>query len=440
MGARGRFGQAGLCRTRHAGRPSALAVLFSVALLTSAACGPAAEGTPSAEPVSDSEAGPEADSELQRLRADLDAAEREVERLRTEQEQDPEHSVLRNRVTTLQLELAREQEQRLERELEWLRYTRALAGLELESIPEDLEFVPEVPEELAELADLDAPELPGDELSDPEPRDDREAEIQRTLVSLLTIEEVHALTLLDVGELGEGWIGPILFRINDARGYLAGSLYAERFYLEASRAARTLTLVLEEGHETRGGVRTPFMRASPLQPGTRRIVLPYLDPAPWAESLPELFEGHPLDELHDDGKWDLTLVRGTLNLLLREDGAEGWYRLRTLGGVTGDVLRDVHLLELDREGNTRRHLFADRLKVSIQEKGVLVELEDGASMKGQEKIPFVEGRLLLYLPRAEHRQWICDEVPLFERGPAEESGETPPETAPESGAPASAGQ
>ena len=253
----------------------------------------------------------------------------------------------------------------------------------------------------------------------------RALEIQRTLVALLTIEEVQALSLLDVGQLGDGWIGPVLFRINGAGGRLAGSLYAERLYFEGSRAGRTLTLVLEDGYETRIGVQTPFMRPSPLQPSVRRIVLPYLDPVPWAESLPELFLNQPFDEVHDDGSWNLTLVRGTLNLLLREDAAGGWYRLRFLGGVTGDVLRDVHLLELDAEGRIRRHLFADRLKILIQERGVLVTLEDGASMRGSRKTPFVGGRLLLYFPRADHDDWVVEDLPLYARGPVREPPDEP---------------
>lgn len=389
-------------------------------LLLLAACGPASE--PSAEahasgPVAAVETAALETDVVEQLRAQLAERDLELAELREQRAVPPDTQVLTDRVALLEIELSREQQARLEREQEWLGFTRAISALELASVPDDLEFVPQVPE--AELAEPEPTEPTAAEVAT-EKRRVRAEEIQRTLVALLTIEDVRALSLLDVGQLGDGWIGPVLFRITGAGGRLAGSLYAQRLRLEGSQAARTLTLVLEDGYETREGVQTPFMQPTPLQPGVRRIVLPYLDPLPWAESLPELFGEQAFDEVHDDGRWNLTLVRGTLNLLLREDAAAGWYRLRALSGVTGDVLRDVHLLELDAEGNTRRHLFADRLKISIEERGVLVSLEDGASMKGPVKTPFVAGKLLLYFPRADHAKWITPDVPLFHGAPAGE--------------------
>ena len=415
------------------GRTAARLGLFAASGLVAGACAPAGETTaqraepdaPTVVAARDAEDVVE-DASTAALREALAQRDRELAELRASVERaaaGPSRQQLLDRVSELEIELGREQAERLAREQEWLRFTRAISSLELASLPDELEFVPEVPE--VEPPPAPEPERSAAEL-ERERRLARAAEIQTTLSSLLTIEEVGSLSVLDVGELGDGWIGPVLFRINGAGGRLAGSLYAERLSLEGSRAGRTLTIVLEEGYETRAGERVPFARPNPLLPPRRRIVLPYLDPTRWAESLPELFASEPLEELADDGQWNLAMVRGTLNLLLREDAAQGWFKLRSLGGVTGDVLRAVHLEELDAQGRTRRHVFADRLKISIKQQGVLVELEDGASLKGEQKTPFVDGALRLYFPRANHAHWSDEHVPLFDRGPLERAAPVEP--------------
>ena len=324
---------------------------------------------------------------------------------------------LRRQIAELEAELERETAKRIAREEEWLRYTRAVAALELRSMPEELRFQPDLPPEvLAQAARPPEPEPSAEELALVQ----RSAEIERSLRALLTIEEVRGLDLLEAGRLGDGWIGPVVFRLVDERGRLAGGLYAERLRLEGSRAARTLTLVLEEGYESRGGESlafAPHAGEPASEPaagggrGVRRIALPRVDPQPWLEAMGELFAATRLDQPVDDGLWNLTYVRGTLNQLLRQDPSAGWWRLRALDGVLDGVLRGVHLEGFAPDGQLERHLFADRMQVLREERGLLLFLEDGAQMRGDAKAAFLDGRFRIFLPRADIAAWEAAGVP-----------------------------
>ena len=86
---------------------------------------------------------------------------------------------------------------------------------------------------------------------------------------LFLAEGVHGLDPLELGRVEGGSIGPVVFRLLDADGRLTGSLAAASMRLEASYAARSVTLVLSDGHESRGGERHPFTngeRRIPLRP------------------------------------------------------------------------------------------------------------------------------------------------------------------------------
>ena len=311
-------------------------------------------------------------------------------------------------LTRLRNELAAADERRLEREREWLRFLKTLDQLGLPKPAPERAFVPDVPED-------ERPEEP-----EPEPIDtaklEREEQLGRQLAALLAVEGVRGLDLLEVGHLGDGWIGPVLFRVIDARGRLAGSLYAERLRLEGSRAARTLVLVLESGYEMSGGERFSFgagegLDGKPVDGGVRRIVLDDCDPTEWLTSLPELAPARAELPLVDDGKWSLVYVKGALNRLLRQDAAQGYWRIKSVNGVLEGTLREVHLEGFDALGKLDRRVFADRLRLVKQERGFLLELEDGAQMRGDEKVPFFDGRFRIFLPRAVHAEWETAVLP-----------------------------
>ncbi|MEW6071760.1 MAG: hypothetical protein AB1726_04070, partial [Planctomycetota bacterium] len=316
------------------------------------------------------------------------------------------------RIAELEAELAAEKQARRDRELAWLAYNRALSDLDIAKIVGGF-AVDEalLPPETPPVAPADTATAGGEA---PAVLPDRAAEILRSLRSLLVLEEVRGLDLLEVGALGPRGVGPVVFRTLDDRGRLTGSLHADLLRLEASRAARTLALVLEGGYEGRGGERTPFAG------GERRIVLPFVDPSPWMEELPELFVAAALDPPLDDGRWELDPLRRELNRLLALDVSTGLYRVWGIGGVQADVLVDVQIEHYDAEGRVVERFFADRATIRLEPPGVLLLLEGGAIVQGTEKRAFLEGRYRLFFPHAPLAEWRAARVPGLAGG--EEAG------------------
>jgi len=238
----------------------------------------------------------------------------------------------------------------------------------------------------------------------------------------LCVSDELGFDLLEAGEFRAGALGPVVLRELDLVGRPYGTLCAERLHLEASQSARTLTLVLEQGYERRGTQRFPFddpgaALSDAAEPaagrrGTRRIELPEVDPTRWIDSVPELFAASASTPAIDDGRHDRTAIRVALNVLLREDVAGGWWRLSGLGGVQQDVLRDVVLDGLDREGRLERKLFADRLTILEQPQGLQLLLEHGAQLRGDQKLPFLDDRYRVFLPQASAEAWAKAGIPL----------------------------
>jgi hypothetical protein len=325
---------------------------------------------------------------------------------------------LEEQVARLRATLDAAETDRIAREQEFLRFTQGiaqlgtLAGATMPTFETRAE--PQVADGKAEEEPVPAPPAV------PDPTAVRSREIFLALRALLAAEQVVGLDLLESGHLQEGFTGPIVMRTLDDRGRPLGSLTAERLRLEASRAARMVTIVLEHGAERRDGVRVPF-DGGPADAegrgGQRRIVLADCDPKPWIEGLPELFPSSDRDPFVDDGRYELGRLRATLNtLLLSESGAsresgtggrasEGWYRLQGLGGVQGAVLRDVALDQLDRDGRIERRFFADRMVILREAKGLQILLEGGSQVRGDEKTPFLDGRYRIFLPRAATNAW-----------------------------------
>ena len=316
------------------------------------------------------------------------------------------------RIAELTALLEAERQSRAEREFAWHQYNRALADLDIARFVGEFAVAEEFHPDEPEATGPDGAEENAKE-SDPEADPDAGADvgarranaIHVSLKNLLRMEEVFGLDLLEPGTLGPRGIGPAIFRTLDDWGRLTGSIQADVLRLEGSRAARTLTLVLEGGFESRGGERVPF------EGGVRRIVFPFVDPEPWMAELPELFSASDLRPDLDDGRWAKEPLRRELNRLLALDSSMGVYRVWGIGGVLGDRLVDVQIEHFDADGRLIERLFADRVKILLETPGVLLLLEGGASMRGNKKTAFLEGKHRIFLPRAPADEWRAASLP-----------------------------
>ena len=82
-----------------------------------------------------------------------------------------------------------------------------------------------------------------------------------------------------------------------------------------------------------------------------------------------------------------------------------------MGAIAGGALRDVHVAVRAPEGGTRRHLFADTLELAWMDRGVQLVLEDGVTMRGDSRAPFLNGRYRIFLPRADGERWAEERLP-----------------------------
>jgi len=319
-----------------------------------------------------------------------------------------ERDALLARIERLEARLGTAQADALQREEDWIEYNRMIVSI----APEDL--FPELHAAKVQEALADG---------EPAPLDpglvalqERSRRIQVSLSALFRAEGIDAFDLLEVGLLGDGWIGPVLLRSFDDRGRAIGTLAAERLRLEGSRSGRTLTIVLEDGYSRRTGVRTPFPGAEDGEDrgGVMRVVIPNTDPDAWSNSVPELFREDLSQEIVDDGRWNHFMLRRALNGRLNRGGLGGRYVLKDLAGVRDGVLRDVALDELDESGALRRRLFADRLTLRIDTAGVQLVLEDGVVIRGDQKLPFLDGRMRVFLPRADVVEWTDGSLPVID--------------------------
>jgi hypothetical protein len=308
------------------------------------------------------------------------------------------------------------QRRRSEREYAWFQYNQALVELRLSERVPPFELDPDYEPKTVEPA-ASAPS-PAEELA--RSLAERAHAIEVSMRHFLLIEEIRGLDILELGALSTGGIGPAVFRLLDDRGRLSGGLSAERLRLEASRSGHTVTLVLENGFESRGGERIPF------EGGARRIVLPFVDPEPWIASFPELFPAHQARAPIDDGRHDRGRLQQELNRLLREAGEDGYLRASRIEGVLGGALQLVQLEVYDEQGKLERRLFADRLWILAEAAGVELLLQDGVFVRAGTRTPFVDGTYRVFLPRADQAAWRA--AGLLDLAPA--AGEDGPEEAP----------
>lgn len=231
----------------------------------------------------------------------------------------------------------------------------------------------------------------------PEPGIVRAEAMLVSLRNLLRTEGLYAYDLLTAGRYADGVVGPVVFRLLDDRGRLAGSVSAQRLRLEAGRTGQTVTIVLEAGEERRGGIARAFEES--------RIPLPNVDPAPWIGKLPELFRDEDLGVPFAEGDWDRDAVRAALNPLLALDAAGGYLQLKGFDGVSGDFIVGAHFREYNAEGRVQRQLFADSVRFGFLDRGVVVQLFGAVSMRGAQKTPFPNGTHRVFLPNANQTAW-----------------------------------
>lgn len=413
---------------------------------------PTAQGEASSSP--DSDAAEDPNFIGPRPRTPVDARDRELRELRL-RVAELERALLRrpevvpgteaDRIGQLQVlveelrkDLDQATTQRMAREREWQVYNAALArfdGGDRVQGPVFHAYLPDIPE--GTTPQSAAARLAAETLAE------RSRAVERSLRTMIAIEGIRGIDLLQGGLLGEGFIGPVIFRQMDAHGHLAGSLYAERLRLEGSLTGRTLTLVLEDGYDSHSGVRLPFGTeggAAPAirsdapgertisvpgsaGPGVRRIVLHDIDPLPWVEAMPELFGTQSLREPVDDGRWNREIVRQRMNRLLKEDIQGGYYIVRSLSGIVGDQLREVHLEQRSPSGAIERRLFADRMRIlpaspGSEGGGVQLLLREGSQDRSGRKTAFLEGRYRIFLPRADFSRWKREGLPGLGAGQA----------------------
>jgi len=422
--------------TRVRSRGTATASVLAAALAIGCARQDAATAdlARSSAPATAAELGAAAEVEATaKLEARVRELEDELARARAKEEDVArEHQVA---LSALRTELRQAAESRMQREQEWQRYVQTVGKLAAITGPELPKFAP------ADAEAERAPAASATAAAEPAAHEDAEAahhershEVVLALRSLLTIEEVAGLDIVDPGALGDGWVGPVVLRMRDGSGRPVGTLCADRLRLEGSVAARTLTIVLEHGYERRGMTRYPFGGGASVpdaapdagsdssggRAGVRRIELPDVDPNRWIDAMPELFAHLATSQRLDDGKWDLRALRANLNVLLREDAANGYYRLRGMGGVVGSVLSDVALDQLDRDGRMLCKLFADRMYVVCEGRSVELVLESGARVTSDTKTPFLDGRCRIILPRADADAWRAAGIPGLSEPPPHE--------------------
>ncbi len=312
---------------------------------------------------------------------------------------------LEARIRVLEAELRDVTARSLRQQQEWIEYTRILQT-----------FSSKIPEPPAFVAKALVP--PRDPLAEHRSREEakivaRSQAIESALRGLLMAEGVRNIDFLEVGRPvpvdGRKGTGPVIGRLLDDRGRMVGMVKANRMRLEPSRSGRTLTIILEDGYESRQGVKRPF------ESGVRRIFLGSVDPEPWIDAFPDLMDDASLAPVIDDGLWDIVKVRARMARLLSSSSQAGGaaWRLAGLGGIREGELRDVQFAEIDGvTGQVARRLFADIGQIRTMDGGgIVIQLRDGSVRRGDRVAPFLDGRFRLMLPYADENAWRSAELP-----------------------------
>ncbi|MCP5024123.1 MAG: hypothetical protein GY930_20440 [bacterium] len=336
------------------------------------------------------------------------------------------------RIRGLELELVQERNLRVEREQEWMEFTKLLALLPEEKRPQVPGFLRNGKQK-GEESEPTSTGKPNAEEVEAQKRLARASEIKTILRAYLRAEGVRALDLLEVGLVGDGFIGPIVARQLDENGRFLSTLVADRLRLEKSRSGFTLTMVLEDGYERRTGRIWPFpVEHAPAskdveanlessapsttaeqakRTGVLRIPLAGVSPGPWIKALPELFSAEALGRQVNDGQHDALALRFSMNQLLAKPRQGGRWRLISLGGVVGTQWHDLHLAELSLDGKVVRRIFADQGQLSMQGDNLMFALESGAQERAGQRTSFLAGRYTLVLTQVDREAWLRASLP-----------------------------
>lgn len=338
-------------------------------------------------------------------------------------------AALESEVEQLDRALTRSQDLRIERERAYVDFQRSLAGIQDPvSLEAQVRALMGLPPESPTTPETSEGDTVAAEAEDPAVIAAREASAARvrSLNVLLRSEGVWSLDLLEAGELqrvvdsdseevdSPGGVeerrvvgtGPVVFRQLDDRGRLAGGIAADSMRLVGSRSGRSLAIVLTDGAFLEGGQRLPFSG------GEHRIELRHVDPEPFMDALPELFMPEDLERRVDDGTWSVPLLQTELNALLESEIHGERYRVAWLGGVVDGVLRDVQLEVRDEAGRTERRIFADALRLVLDGTSLELHLNNGSTIRGDEKAPFLDGRMRIVVPRVSVERWTAADLPL----------------------------
>jgi hypothetical protein len=322
----------------------------------------------------------------------------------------------RARSLALESELVRLETRWLERELAWRDFHAELGAVAADASAEMARVLAlDLAQQQAERAERER--VDAEAAAIVERRISRADEVGRRLNALLRAEGFDGFDLFAAGVLAadatpEGeerfGTGPVVVRLRDHRGVLSGSLAARRLHLEASRTGHALTIVLTDGVHREGASERPFAGS------VYRIPLRHVDPKPFIEDCPELFDPVFVERVVDDGRWSLPALVLTLDGLLGDVQGGLEHRLVWLGGVVDGELRDVEISVVDAGGRELRRLLADGLTIELHDDHVRLVLRDGLTLRGESRVPFLDGRMRIVLGGADPARWREAHVPTVD--------------------------
>lgn len=222
---------------------------------------------------------------------------------------------------------------------------------------------------------------------------------QRLFQQQLALEGYTELELNRVEDVDEYGLHEPLFRVIDGRGGTRSVIRARRARFRGHARLRTITMELLDGYEQpMGGEPEHFYQ------GRRVVTWADVRYAEWVELLASA--GGVLEEEDDvqtDTKWSISAVMDDLEQLLDRSRGERACRVRRLQGVSteGELIGlEIHQYR-DRARTQLEVIYeAGRARVTYDDRYDRIEFEllEGFQRRGDQRIPFFEGRCRVYVP------------------------------------------